>query len=295
VNEKNSVEKRQVLRQRLKSKPILIAPGAYDAFTAILIEYIGFEAVYMSGAGVSAALVGFPDIGLISMTEMVEQTSRMADSISLPLICDADTGYGEPLNVRRTVQQFEKAGASAIHLEDQVMPKRCGHLEGKQVISTALMINKLKAALDARKDENFIIIARTDARATHGIDEAIERAHLYGDTGVDVLFVEAPESIEELRLIARQLSDFTLLVNRGGGGKTPLRSAAEFDEMGYSIVIFPGDLQRTAGKAMLKLLEVLKTTGNTTDCLDDMLGFEERFEIMGLSQFWQLGSRYKED
>jgi 2-methylisocitrate lyase-like PEP mutase family enzyme len=288
-------DKRRLFKERLQQGPIVIAPGCYDAFSAKLVEFAGFEAGYMTGAGVSAGLVGMPDVGLLTMTEMVEQARRISEATGLPIISDADTGYGGPLNVRRTVEQFERTGACAIHLEDQEIPKKCGHLEGKRVISAGRMVDRLKASLDARTDENFLIIARTDARATHGFGEALDRGRRYAETGADVIFIEAPESVEEVEEIGRRFKDVPLLMNRGGGGKTPALSAAELERMGFQIVIFPGDLQKAAGKAMIEILSILKETGNTDSARAMMMSFEERFEILGLSRFRELESLYSRD
>jgi 2-methylisocitrate lyase-like PEP mutase family enzyme len=288
-------DKRRLFKERLQQGPIVIAPGCYDAFSAKLVEFAGFEAGYMTGAGVSAGLVGMPDVGLLTMTEMVEQARRISEATGLPIISDADTGYGGPLNVRRTVEQFERTGACAIHLEDQEIPKKCGHLEGKRVISAGRMVDRLKASLDARTDENFLIIARTDARATHGFDEALDRGRRYAETGADAIFIEAPESVEEVEEIGRRFKDVPLLMNRGGGGKTPALSAAELERMGFQIVIFPGDLQKAAGKAMIEILSILKETGNTDSARAMMMSFEERFEILGLSRFRELESLYSRD
>ena len=285
-------EKRRKFKDRILKGPMIVAPGCYDAFSARLVEYVGFEAVYMTGAGVSAGLVGVPDIGLLTMNEMVDTARRIAEAVSLPIIADADTGYGGPLNVRRSVQQYENAGICAIHLEDQKMPKRCGHLKGKHVVSRAQMTDRIKAALDARTDPNFLIIARTDARATHGLKEALERGLLCLEAGADVIFIEAPEGRAEMEEVCRIFSNVPLLINRGGGGKTPALSLAELEQMGYRIAIFPGDAQKAAGKAMVDVLRVLKGTGNTTSVQDRMLGFEERFEILGLNRFREIESRY---
>jgi carboxyvinyl-carboxyphosphonate phosphorylmutase len=295
MNHLSAKDKRRRFKERLRQGPIIIAPGCYDAFSAKLVEFAGFETGYMTGAGVSAGLVGMPDVGLLTMTEMVEQARRISDATGLPIISDADTGYGGPLNVRRTVEQFERAGVCAIHLEDQEIPKKCGHLEGKRVISAGRMVDRLKASLDARTDENFLIIARTDARATHGLDEALDRGRRYAETGADVIFIEAPESVEEVQEIGRRLKDVPLLMNRGGGGKTPALSAAELERMGFQIVIFPGDLQKAAGKAMIEILSILKETGNTDSARAMMMSFEERFEILGLSRFRELESLYSRD
>jgi 2-methylisocitrate lyase-like PEP mutase family enzyme len=295
MNHLSTKDKRRRFKERLQQGPIIIAPGCYDAFSAKLVEFAGFETGYMTGAGVSAGLAGMPDVGLLTMTEMVEQARRISDATGLPIISDADTGYGGPLNVRRTVEQFERAGVCAIHLEDQEIPKKCGHLEGKRVISAGRMVDRLKASLDARTDENFLIIARTDARATHGLDEALDRGRRYAETGADVIFIEAPESVEEVQEIGRRFKDVPLLMNRGGGGKTPALSAAELERMGFQIVIFPGDLQKAAGKAMIEILSILKETGNTESAQAMMMSFEERFEILGLSRFRELESLYSRD
>ncbi|MBW1972534.1 MAG: carboxyvinyl-carboxyphosphonate phosphorylmutase [Spirochaetes bacterium] len=289
----DSIEtKRSNFKKRIQQKRIIVAPGAYDAFSAKLIEQIGFEALYITGAGISASLLGLPDIGLVTMNEMVDQAKRIVDATSLPIICDADTGYGGVLNVMRTVKEFEKAGVCAIHIEDQVIPKRCGHLEGKRVISTDQMVDKLKAALDTREDKNFLIIARTDARAIFGLSEAIERGHLYAEAGADIIFVEAPESIEELKEIGKSFDNIPILINRGGGGKTPALSASDLEALGFRIVIFPGDAQRAAGKAILNVMKSLKETGNTDKVLDLMMSFEERFDLLGLARFQELESLY---
>lgn len=287
-------EKRKAFRKRIEEKQIIIAPGIYDAFTAKLAEHVGFEALYITGAGIAAGLLGVPDIGLVTMTEQLEQARRIVGATDLPVICDADTGYGNPLNVLRTVKEFEKAGICAIHLEDQVMPKKCGHLDGKKVIPTEEMVNKLKAALDARVDSNFLIIARTDARAIYGIQDAIERGQRFAEIGVDMIFIEAPESVNELITIGKSLTLVPLLVNRGGGGKTPGLSAEELGALGFRIVIFPGDAQKAAGKAVLKVLGALKERGNVDTVQDMMMTFEERFETLGLAHFRKLEQLYAE-
>jgi 2-methylisocitrate lyase-like PEP mutase family enzyme len=292
MSSNNIAELRRLFKERVNTGPIVLAPGCYDAFSAKLISFVGFESLYMTGAGVSAGLVGVPDMGLLTMTEMVETARRIADVTNLPIIADADTGYGGSLNVRRTVKEYEKAGVCAIHLEDQEIPKRCGHLEGKSVVSRALMIDRIKAAVDARTDPNFLIIARTDARATHGLTEALDRGRLCAEAGADVIFVEAPEGRNEMEKICRAFRDFPLLINRGGAGKTPALSVSELDRMGYRIVIFPGDIQKAAGKAMIDVLSVLKKTGDTQSIQDKMMSFEDRFEILGLSRYREIESRY---
>lgn len=287
-------EKRKNFRKRIEKNQIIVAPGVYDAFTAKLAEHVGFECLYITGAGIAAGLLGVPDIGLVTMTEQLEQARRIVGATDLPVICDADTGYGNPLNTHRTVKEFEKAGISAIHLEDQVMPKKCGHLEGKKIVPKEEMVNKLKAALDARTDRNFLIIARTDARAVYGLQDALERGKRFAEIGADMIFIEAPESVDELAIIGRSLTQVPLLVNRGGGGKTPALSAQELEVMGFRIVIFPGDAQKAAGKAVLKVLATLKERGNVDTVQDIMMTFEERFEVLGLAQLRELELLYAE-
>lgn len=285
-------EKRRQFKQRLMEKGrIIVAPGVYDAFSAKILEHVGFEAAYMTGAGVSASLVGRADLGLTTMTEMVDQARRIVDAFSLPLICDANTGYGGPLNIRRTVKQYENAGVCGLHLEDQEIPKKCGHLEGKRLVSPADMLARLKSAFDARSDENLLIIARTDARAVFGLEDALGRGQLYAEAGADVLFIEAPENLDEMRKIAETFPDVPLLINMGGY-KTPPLSASELQQMGFRIVIFPGDTQKAAGWAMIEVLKVLKETGSTESFQNRMMSFKERFTILDLERLRDLESTY---
>ena len=284
-------KKTRVFRELLEKDEILVAPGAYDCVSARIIEHVGFQAVYMSGAGVSASRIGRPDIGLITMTEQVDQARNIVDAVDIPVIADADTGYGNPINVIRTVKQFEQAGAAAIHLEDQEMPKRCGHMEGKTLISKESMVQKIRAAVEAKTDEDFFIFARTDAKAVYGLDEAIERGKAYVEAGADGIFIEAPESIDELRIIARSFS-VPLLVNRPPSKKTPWLSCQELEDLGFKIVIFPGYTNAAVEKALIDLLTVLKTTGNITSSYDRMLTGEESWKLMGLDDFRALGRKY---
>jgi 2-methylisocitrate lyase-like PEP mutase family enzyme len=289
-------EKRRLFKKRLGQPGIVVAPGCYDAFSAKIADHIGFEALYMTGAGVSATLAGAPDVGLLTMTEMVEQALRITDVVALPLISDADTGYGGPLNVIRTIRQFERAGVCAIHIEDQQIPKKCGHLEGKRVVSTAEMVDRLKAAVDARTDPNFLIIARTDARAVLGMNEALDRARRYADAGADILFVEAPEGLAEVQRVGEELTGLRpLLLNRGGAEKTPPLSAAEAEQMGFKIIIFPGDAQKAAGQAMLGIYQGMKESGNTRYLAVPMMSFQDRFEILGMSEMRRLETRFSTD
>lgn len=247
------------LRALLAKKEMVVAPGAYDAISARMIEQAGFAAVYMTGSGTAAAL-GFPDFGLITMTEMVENAAAITRSISVPLISDADTGYGNELNVTRTVREFEARNVAAIHIEDQVSPKRCGHLDGKEIVPREEYISKIRAAAAARRDPDFVIIARSDARAVVGLDEAILRANEALAAGADMVFVEATQSLEEMAEVPRRVNGPCLL-NMVAGGKTPLVSLSDAQAMGYRMAILPGLLLRTAITTFDRVLDDLKRTG----------------------------------
>src|SRR6202047_4136026 len=241
---------RATFRELLAEAEPVIAPGAYDALTARLIEQAGFPAVYMTGFGTSASLLGRPDVGLLTMSQMVDNARRIAQAVDVPVIADADTGYGNPLNVIRTVQEYELAGVSAIHIEDQVMPKKCGHMENKQVIAAAEMTEKIRAAVEARSSSDFLIIARTDARAVEGLDSALRRARAYREAGADILFVEAPQNEDEVAQVARAFPNMPLLFNWAGGGKPPPLPLERLNDLGYRIVIFPISALLTAAKAV---------------------------------------------
>lgn len=269
-----------------------MAPGAHDAFTAKIIEQTGgFQAVYMTGSGATMSILGEPDIGLLTMTEMVTHARNLANAVSLPVIADADTGYGNVINVARTVREYESTGVAAIHIEDQVTPKRCGHFEGKQVVSQMEMVGKIKAAVDAREDPDFVLIARTDARAVLGLDEAIKRARAYVEAGADVIFLEAPQSLEELKIIVKSI-DAPLLVNMDEGTKTPLLTAQELEEMGYKIVIFPRSAPCAAAKTIQELMKLLKETGTTRGFSNRILTFEERNQLTGLARYQEMEKKY---
>lgn len=285
------MKKTTMLRHLLEGPQILMAPGAYDGLSARLIEQAGFKAAYMTGAGVTASLLGQPDVGLLTMTEMVEQAARIASAIDIPVICDADTGYGNAINVMRTVRQFESAGVAAIHLEDQVTPKRCGHFEGKQVIPKAEMAGKIEAAVEARRDPDFVIIARTDARAVNGLEDAMARGRAYAKAGADIIFLEAPQSKEELRQVARAF-DVPSMANMPEGGKTPLVSARELEEMGFRLVIFPGSLYRAAVPVMQEVLRTIAAEGTTKPFLERMLSFEGRSQLLGLPAIQALEEKF---
>src|SRR5262245_60625554 len=248
------------LRELLAAPGIIRSLGAHDVFTARLIELAGLETVFLGGFGTSASLLGLPDVGLITLSEMADAVRRMAARVKIPVVADGDTGHGDLHNVVRTVREFEQAGAAGVLLEDQITPKRCGHFQGKQVIPAEEMVLKLKAALQARRDPNFVIVARTDARATLGIDAAIERANRYGRAGADVCFIEAPESRQELERIPREVK-YPLLVNMLTGGVTPILSVEELGRLGYKIVVCPIESLLVAGRAVQKLIQALLTRG----------------------------------
>lgn len=280
-----------LLRKNLQDPEILIAPGAHNAFTAKIIEQAGFKAVYMTGSGAAMDLLGLPDLGFLTMSEMVAHARNIVQATSLPVIADADTGYGNALNVMRTVREYEGAGVAGLHIEDQVAPKRCGHFSGKEVISREEMIGKIKAALDSRRDQNLVVIARTDARAVMGLQEAIERGVAYAEAGADMIFVDAPESAEELSLIARSIPA-PLMANLSEGGKTPLLSAQELQDMGYKLVIYPRSAAGAAAKAIQELMAVLKRDGTTEKYLDRIISFEGRNQITGLAYYRELDKKY---
>ena len=237
------------LRQMLTAPGIIVAPGAYDGFSARLIEAAGFQAVYMTGAGTAASHLGQPDLGLTTLTEMATHASHIAGCVALPVIADADTGYGNVLNVVRTVREYERAGVAGLHLEDQVAPKKCGHIAGKQVIPTGEFCDKIRAAVEYRTDPDFVIIARTDARAVTGLDDAIERANRYAEAGADVIFVEAPQTQDEIARVAREVKA-PLLANMVAGGRTPSVKFSELERLGYRIVIYPAVCMMAAVQAI---------------------------------------------
>jgi len=280
------------LRSRLMRKPIVVAPGVYDAFTALVAEQSGFKTLYVSGAAISYTRLGRPDIGLVSMSEVVEIVGVMRDRVNADLIVDADTGYGNALNVGRTTRLFERAGASAIQLEDQDFPKRCGHLDGKVLIPAAEMVGKIKAALDARRLRETLVIARTDAIAVEGFERAIERAALYRDAGADVLFVEAPKTRAELKRIPPALGGVPLMANMVEGGKTPVLSAAELESMGFALVIFPGGIVRALARMASEYYASLAAGGTSEPFRSRMLDFTGLNELIGTPEMLALGKRY---
>jgi 2-methylisocitrate lyase-like PEP mutase family enzyme len=282
---------RQVFKELLKRKKILVAPGCFDGLSARLVEEAGFEAAYLSGGAVARSM-GIPDIGLVTMSEVIERAAQVASALKIPVIADADTGYGNALNLVRTVREYERTGVAAIHIEDQITPKRCGHLDGKEVIPLAEMEKKLEAALRIRTDTNFCIIARTDARGVHGLDDAIQRARAFARLGVDAVFIEAPQSEGELEEIPRTLPNVPLLVNVFKGGKTPMLPVQRLEKMGYRIAIYPSETQRAGIYAMRMALGLLKRDG-TTESMDTALTtFKERDQIVGLDDWQKLERDY---
>jgi carboxyvinyl-carboxyphosphonate phosphorylmutase len=280
------------LRRLLGSGETIVAPGAFDPLAARLVEEAGFDAVYMTGFGTSAALLGRPDVGLLTMTEMAGNAARIAACVDIPVIADADTGYGNPLNVIRTVGAYEAAGVAGIHIEDQVAPKKCGHMEGKQVIAAGEMAQKVRAAVDARTDPDFVIIARTDARAVEGLQSAIERASRYLDAGADVLFVEAVVNEAEAAAVAEAFPGVPLLFNWAEGGKTPPLGLARLRELGYRIVIFPIGTLLAATAAMRGILQEIATAGTPAALLSELPSFGEFTEFIGLPQVREVEQRY---
>ncbi len=279
------------LRQRLSSGPILVAPGAADALTARIVERTGFEAVYFTGAGFSYTHLGAPDLGLVTLTETASRVGAVAEATRLPVLVDADDGYGGPHNVRRTVRLLEAAGAAAVQIEDQTGPKRCGHLAGKGVVLVETMVGKIQAALDARRDPDLVVIARTDARAVEGLEAALDRAHRYREAGADVVFVEAPRSREELARVARELPP-PVMANMVEGGVTPTVPAGELEAMGFRLVIFPGSAVRAGAAAVLRAMRVLRAEGTTDGLRGEMLSFDELNELLGLPDYQQREGRY---
>ncbi len=279
------------LRELLARDKILLAPGAHDALTARIAEKCGFEAVYMTGAGTVNTQLGMPDHSMITLSEMVLSAARMARVTSLPIVSDADTGYGGVLNVMRTVQEFQLAGIAGIHIEDQVMPKRCGHLKGKEVIPIEEMVGKIRAACHARTDPDFLIIARVDARAPLGFDEAVRRARAYRDAGADMIFPEALESEEEFHSFAREVSA-PLLANMTEYGKTPYLTASQFHEMGYRMVIYPVSAMRVAIKAIYELFTEIRRSGTQKQSLKHMFTRDQLYDLIDYDDMLDLEKHF---
>jgi 2-methylisocitrate lyase-like PEP mutase family enzyme len=282
------------LRQRLATAPSVLAPGAYDALSALLVEQAGFEAVYVSGAAIAYTQLGRPDVGLVTATQVADVVMRMHDRITIPMIVDIDTGFGNAINVQHSVRLFERAGAGALQIEDQTSPKRCGHLQGKELIPSHEMAGKVRAAVDARRSDDLLIIARTDAIAVEGFEAAIDRANAYREAGADVLFIEAPQSIDQMQRICRAFAGETpLLANMVEGGRTPLLSKVQLEELGFRIVITPGALVRATAYMAQDFLRTLKATGATAAMRDKMLDFAQINAILGLADVLDQGATYE--
>jgi 2-methylisocitrate lyase-like PEP mutase family enzyme len=278
------------LRALLNKGGLITAPGVYDGLSARIAEAAEFEALYISGGAIARSM-GYPDVGLVTQTEMIKRLEEIRAVTSLPLIVDADTGYGNAINVVRTIRAYERAGAAALHIEDQVEPKRCGHYEGKEIVSAHEMEQKIRAAVEAREQGELVIIARTDARAVIGLEAAIERGNAYAETGADMIFVEAPQSVEEIERIAQEVKA-PLLINMFWGGKTPLVPADQLAALGYRLMIVPSDLQRAAIRAMQRAAAVIRQDGNTAAMAEEMVSFVEREEVIGKSDIEALQKRF---
>jgi 2,3-dimethylmalate lyase len=281
---------RQNMRRLIERAGYTMAPGAYDTLTARLVEQAGFGAVYLTGGGYSRAN-GYPDLGLLTLSENVRFIGLTVEAVGIPVIADADTGYGNAINVIRTVREYEKSGVAAFHIEDQVSPKKCGHYEGKEVISVSEMVGKIKAAVDTRQDPDLIIIARSDARAVEGLEAAIDRVNAYLEAGADVGFVEAPQNVEELRIVARRVAG-PALVNVFEGGKTPMVPAGELETMGFRLGIYPSQTHRAAIRAAQKVLAALKEDGDTSRIEADLATFQEREDAVGTIRWRALEEKY---
>jgi 2-methylisocitrate lyase-like PEP mutase family enzyme len=284
------METRQKLRRLIEARSYTMVPGAYDTLTARLVEQAGFEAVYLTGGGYSRAN-GYPDLGLLTLGENVRFIGMTVEAVEIPVIADADTGYGNAINVVRTVREYEKTGVAGFHLEDQVSPKKCGHYDGKEVIPAAEMVGKIHAAVDTRRDPALVMIARTDARAVEGLAAAIDRVNAYLEAGADVGFVEAPQNAEELRQVARQVAG-PALVNVFEGGKTPMLPAHELEAMGFRLGIYPSQTHRAAIRAAQRVLAVLKEDGHTTRIERELASFAEREEAVGTAHWRALEEKY---
>lgn len=280
----------QIGTARATARPLLL-PGVYDALSARLAEAAGFESIYVTGAGLANSRLGVPDIGLTSVDQLADHVAAISDAVGIPLVVDGDTGFGNAVNVTHVVRKLERAGANAIQFEDQVFPKKCGHFAGKAVIPADEMAGKIQAALDSRRSADTLIVARTDARATHGIEEAIERANRFRELGADVVFVEAPRSVEELRLVAQQV-DAPLVANMVEGGSTPIVPLDELGTLGYSVVLYANAALRSAQRAVTLAYAELKSAGISTNLIDTMATWDERQEAVGKPHYDELEARY---
>jgi 2-methylisocitrate lyase-like PEP mutase family enzyme len=282
---------RRALRERLARDEIVIVPGAFDALSARVIQRAGFESLYVTGAGFTNSSFGVPDLAFIGLSDLVTHVARIGSVVDVPMIVDADTGYGGVLNVRRTIRELERAGAAAIQLEDQIFPKRCGHFNGTTVISQEEMVQKVRAAHDARTDPDLLLIIRTDARAGEGFNRAVERANAYVEAGADAIFVEAPQTLEELAELPRVV-DAPRLVNMVEGGRTPLCDGEQLQALGFKIALFANTALRAATKAVWDSMHALRERGGTAHILDDLISWTERQELVGLPDMEALEDHY---
>ena len=283
---------RQLLNTAREQRAPLVVPGCSDALGARLIEQAGFEAAYMTGFGTTASLLGRPDVGLLGMSEMVDNARRITAAVNLPVIADADTGYGNQINVVRCVQDYERAGVAAIHIEDQILPKKCGHMEDKQVVDASVMVGKIRAAVASRQDDDFMVIARTDARAPHGMDEALRRASAYAEAGADMLFVEALQNVEEIERVATEFAGIPLLFNWVEGGKTPPLTYDEVAALGFAMIIMPIGMLLAATGAMQNFLTKLKAAGTPAPFADELMPFDDFTDLIGLREIGALEKRF---
>lgn len=285
------VRKTTLFRTLVEGPEILVLPGAHDGLTARMIEKCGFKALTAGGYSFSASLLGKPDIGLLTMTEMVHQYRNLVNAVDIPVFADADTGYGDVNNVMRTVREYEAAGVAGLFIEDQVFPKRCGHMAGKAVIPLEEMVAKIKAAIAARQDPDLVIMARTDALAVHGFDDAIRRGKAYAEAGADMIFVEAVTSEEQMRTVNREILKPTL-ANMIEGGKTPLKTPQELQDLGYAVVVHPCSLTYAVAGAAMRCMTELATHGTTAGCREDMMDFDEFFRFIGAPEIREREKRF---
>ena len=281
------------LRDKLARKEFIVAPGAFDAMSAMLIDRVGFDAVYASGYWLTASYLGLPDAGLATYTDMLNRVALVVSKSRAPVIADADTGFGGLLNVQHTVRGYERAGVAAIQIEDQEFPKKCGHTPYRRVIPTEDMVAKIRVALEARTSRNFLVIARTDARSGHGLAEALKRGRAYAAAGADIVFVESLESTEEMRTACRSI-DAPLMANMSDGGKTPIRSAAELEELGYACAIFPAMAALAANAAMMNALQHLKDAGTSVSPRIELFPFDAFCRLVGFEEIWRFEEKWRE-
>ncbi|AWF82865.1 carboxyvinyl-carboxyphosphonate phosphorylmutase [Microbulbifer sp. A4B17] len=282
------------LRAMINEPGLIVAPGAYDCLTAKIIQEEGFKALYMTGGGTAVTHVGRPDLGFITLSEMAANARAIASTVNIPVIADADTGFGGALNAYRTVQEYERSGVAGLHIEDQILPKQCGHLAGKQVVPIPEMVHKIYGALEGRTDDDFVIIARTDALAVTGVDDTLKRCVAYAEAGVDALFVEAITSREEILRVQKEV-DIPLMYNFGEHGKSPLFTHKELEELSYKLVIYPGSLMFSMCKLAQRVLRELKAKGTTEDLISDMYSPKEFYETMDSQHFQDLDNKWKEE